>query len=347
MAERDERPVEDTGVTTTVGMIPYRRVSWGAIFAGVIIVLVVQAALAFLGVGIGLSTVDFREEANPFGGLGVGAMIWWVISSLIALFLGGFVAARLAGVTRRGNGALHGLVTYGFASLFAFYLMTTAIGAVIGGAFGVVNTSVSAMGQAASNPDITREVRQQTQSGDAEQTWARIQQEVTQLFSQAAGTVERSTTDRTSGTSRDVTPAPGVSVKTDAEAQQMIQRYVQAGRDPDNAADRDAIVNMLVSRTDMSRSQAEQTVDRWTEQYAAAQNPSRETQVAGQNRARAEEYADKAAQAVSAAAIWTFVMLLLGAGAAAWGGRTGSPSGLIIAETDLGAMPADRVRRTT
>ena len=43
----------------------------------------------------------------------MGAGIWWVVSSCIALVAGGYVAAWLAGIELRFDGMLHGLVAWG------------------------------------------------------------------------------------------------------------------------------------------------------------------------------------------------------------------------------------------
>ena len=113
-----------------------RRISWGAIIAGLIVTLVCQILLSMLGVAIGAATVNPTQEQQPLEGLGTGAAIWWIVSSLISLFLGGCVAGRLAGgVPRKGDGALHGIVMWGAATLITFLLVGTAIGGLFGGAF--------------------------------------------------------------------------------------------------------------------------------------------------------------------------------------------------------------------
>jgi hypothetical protein len=112
-----------------------RRISWGAIIAGLIVTLVCQILLSMLGVAIGAATINPTQEQQPFEGLGTGAAIWWIVSSLISLFLGGCVAGRLAGVPRKGDGALHGIVMWGAATLITFLLVGTAIGGLFGGAF--------------------------------------------------------------------------------------------------------------------------------------------------------------------------------------------------------------------
>src|SRR5215210_8010857 len=115
-----------------------RRISWGAIIAGLIVALVTQIVLTMLGVAIGAASIDPMQEQRPLEGLGTGAAIWWVVSSLISLFLGGCVAGRLAGVPRKGDGALHGVIMWGTATLITFLLVGTALGGLFGGAFGAL-----------------------------------------------------------------------------------------------------------------------------------------------------------------------------------------------------------------
>ena len=122
-----------------------RRVSWGAVFAGVMIVLAIQLLLSMLGLGIGLGTIDPTAGSTPnASSLGIGAAAWWGLSYLIALFAGGYVAARLAPSRLGFDGALHGAVTWAFTLLVTFYLLTTAVGSVIGGAFSAVSATLSA-----------------------------------------------------------------------------------------------------------------------------------------------------------------------------------------------------------
>lgn len=124
-----------TTAYSTVAPSYVRRISWGAIIAGLIVALVCQILLSMLGVAIGASTVDPLQEQRPLEGLGTGAAIWWVVSSLISLFLGGCVAGRLAGVPRKGDGALHGIIMWGTATLITLLLAGTAVGGLFGGAF--------------------------------------------------------------------------------------------------------------------------------------------------------------------------------------------------------------------
>src|SRR5580692_1411737 len=92
----------ETTTMLTGGTHVHRRISWAAIFGGVILVVVVQLLLSTLGAGIGLGTVNTNLGSTPTASsLGIGAGVWWVISSCIALGLGGYIAAWLAGIEIR------------------------------------------------------------------------------------------------------------------------------------------------------------------------------------------------------------------------------------------------------
>src|SRR5258705_2646469 len=124
-----------------------RRISWAAIFGGVALVVAVQLLLSLLGAGIGLGTVNTNLGSTPTASsLGIGAGVWWVVSSCIALGLGGYVAAWLAGIEIRFDGMLHGLITWGIATLLTIYLLTSAIGGLIDGGVSALGGLASAAG---------------------------------------------------------------------------------------------------------------------------------------------------------------------------------------------------------
>ena len=124
------------------------RVSWGAIFAGVVVALVVQVLLTMLGVGIGVATLDPGAGDNPaVSTFSVVTGIWYVLSGIIAAFAGGYIAARMSGKTVATTGALHGLTTWAFTTLLVLYLLSTAVGGIVGGAFNGITSAVGGLGQ--------------------------------------------------------------------------------------------------------------------------------------------------------------------------------------------------------
>jgi hypothetical protein len=138
------RPTIDDDAHT----IMINRVAWGAIFAGVVVALVVQILLTMLGVGIGMATLDPASGDNPAAStFSITAAIWWFISGIIAAFAGGYVAARMSGRTLPTTGAFHGLTTWAVTTLLVLYLLTTTAGSLVGGVFSGVASAIGGVGQ--------------------------------------------------------------------------------------------------------------------------------------------------------------------------------------------------------
>lgn len=105
--------------------------SWTAIFSGIFVAAGVWLLLHVLGLAIGFSQLD-PGDAGTLRAFGIGAGVWAVVTNILALFCGGWVTARSAGVIGRGNAALHGIVLWGattLASLVLIFSVLTRIGA--------------------------------------------------------------------------------------------------------------------------------------------------------------------------------------------------------------------------
>jgi hypothetical protein len=186
-----------TTATPVVAPTYTRRISWGAIIAGLIVALVTQILLTLLGVAIGAATVDPMQEQRPLEGLGTGAAIWWVVSSLISLFLGGCVAGRLAGVPRKGDGALHGIIMWGTATLITLLLAGSALGGLFGGAFSAFSAFKQASGQGAP-PQLGEQIKGTLQrSGvNVDQIQQQAQQKIDQAQQKAQNAAQTGQVDQ-------------------------------------------------------------------------------------------------------------------------------------------------------
>jgi hypothetical protein len=145
---------------------PFARISWGAIIAGLFLIIAVQSVLSLLGVGIGLSTVRPSDPQNPsVEALSLGAALWWIASNWTALVIGGYVASRLAQGANAVDGILHGFVTWALALVVAIVLLAGAVSAGIGAAAnvaGAVMPRPAAMASGASQGEggVTAAARQ-------------------------------------------------------------------------------------------------------------------------------------------------------------------------------------------
>ncbi len=290
-------PREGVYADDRLGPPAVRRISWGAIVAGVVVVLVVQMALMLLGLAIGTATIDPATADTPTAStLGVSGGIWWLASTAIAVFVGGWVAGRLAGMPSRTDGTLHGVVTWAVSTLIAIYLLSTAIGGLVGGAFGALGSAAQAVGQGTQSLASTA---MQVVPDD-------IRNQAESLFDRApavAGQVQ--------GEAQQAQQAAGGGSMV--EAVQRVVRGVQEGASPQ---DRDAALNVISQQAGIPREQAEQRLEQFQTTYNEyAQRAEQETRQAAQ----------AAAETVSQVSFWSVVALILGAVLAALGGSLGTP----------------------
>lgn len=277
-----------------------KRISWGAVLAGVIIVLVVQLLLSLLGLGVGASTIDPTGETPAASTLGIGAGVWWVVSALIAVLAGSWVAGRLAGSPERSDGMLHGLVTWGLSTLLVMWMLTTTLSSLIGGAFGVVGSALQTAGQGAV-AGATAGMAQAGRSGDP---LAQIEQQVDRVLSRVSPEAQQARQQLEQAISDD-------------RVRETVQRVITAGPDAVTPQDRETAINGLVQYGGMSRPEAERRLAEWEAGY-------RETEQ------QAREAAEASADAVSQGALWSFVALALGAAVAAFGGMLGAPRDTVV-----------------
>jgi hypothetical protein len=111
-------------------------ISWPAIFASLAVGISVMLLLTLAGVAVGVSVVD--PGADTPRAITMGAAVWQTISMLVAAIVGGYVAARLSGLRRTGDGVLHGAVSWGATTVLYAALATTALGTLTAGMFGLL-----------------------------------------------------------------------------------------------------------------------------------------------------------------------------------------------------------------
>lgn len=283
------RRVEPIGLPTGGPDHVRRRVSWAAIFSGVVMVITVQLLLSLLGAGIGFTTVDVKAGTTPdASSLGIGAGVWFLISSIIALAFGGYVSAWLAGIGHRFDGLLHGLITWGIATMLTIWLLTSAIGGIIGG-------SASALGGLASAGGSGIKSAAQPVAEAAGITPDLIQQQAQMYL-------------------KPTNPDPATMSPQDAQKEIATNLATYAKGGPDAATAKARIIAIMAAQQHISPDQA-------GKQFDDAQ--AKVEQAKAQAVQAAKTAADAAASAASHTAFGAFIALLVGAIAAAIGGSVG------------------------
>jgi hypothetical protein len=141
------------------------RVSWGGVWAGVLVVLGTLLLLSTLGVAIGFSADARNVDPEK---ISVGAAIWSRVSLLIALFLGGMAATRMSLVWDRFTGLAQGALVWVVSLVVVLYLSANGVGLMLGAA--LINAAM-----------------QRSQSGPSAMAWATFLSVVLSLLAALTG----------------------------------------------------------------------------------------------------------------------------------------------------------------
>jgi hypothetical protein len=127
------------------------RLSWGAVLAGALVALIIELTLNLLGVAIGATSLNPRsgDGSASAQSVGTGAVVWIALSTIVALLVGGWIAARFAGIPDRLDGLLHGLIVWALVTLVSMLLLTSTIGRILSGVTTLLMQGVQLAGQAA------------------------------------------------------------------------------------------------------------------------------------------------------------------------------------------------------
>ena len=188
---------------------------------------------------------------------------------------------------------MHGVVTWSVATLLFMYLLTTTLGSLVGGTFGMLGSTVQSIAQGA----------QGAAGGIGQVLPDDLRAQVDRLFERGQAAAQ--------GAGQQAQQATGTTGNLDAA-----RRVIAGVRDGASPQDRQAAVNVIAQQAGVPPEEADRRLNDFQEQLPAVRH-RRE----GQGHGRAQ----KAAKGASQAATWSFVALLVGLIVAAIGGAVGAP----------------------
>lgn len=296
------------------------KISWGAVFAGVVLALTTHLLLNMLGIGIGAATIDpgAAGDGTPSASaFAWSAAIWWIVAGIVAAYAGGFVASRVSGKSSHSTGGWHGLTSWALTTLTIFYMLSTTLGSIAGGAYNVVADTVSGVANvtgtvAQATGDMAQYAARNAEDIEpaagnvvGEQNWNRFEQRIENEMGQMAGGLEVS------------------------EVRSAVMNVMSAAISQDQSAvqqAREEAVTIIAETQQISRFQAQQRLNTYEREVGAmyqdmSQQASQTMNTVGN---QAAQTADTVANNVSQAALFSFLALMLGAIAAWFGGTAGT-----------------------
>lgn len=233
---------------------------WGAIIGGAVVAAAIAIIFVSFGSAVGLGVISpFSPDGASATTIGILAAVWFLGSSALAYYFGGYIAGRMRGVWRDSTAsevetrdALHGVVVWALGVLIFVLIGTTAISSVATGVAQVGAAGAQSIGAAVESDEI----------GDlADFTVDRLYQ--TDLFSDDADPQEL----------RD-------------QASRAVVRALEDGELSDS--DKSYLTSLVASQTSLTEAEAEQRVDALV---AEAQALAQETEAAAQEAADAAQNA--------------------------------------------------------
>ncbi len=244
-----------------------------------------------LGLALGLSWID-PNDPGSLRPSGIFSGIGLVVFSLIALFVGGFVAARGAGAVSRGSGALHGLVMWGLTVIAGVWLLGNVSSAVIRGGAAVGKAATSAIGGALPSAGQLRDLPEQL------------------------GVSSNDMLNPVNQRLRDAGKPEVTAPQLENATRDVLQRSVRDGR-----LSRETLVQAITQNTALSPADAEQVAAEAETRFQAARAEMKQ-------RADRASYAALSAAEESSKAFWAiFGSLLLGMLAAIAGAMVAGDQG--------------------
>jgi hypothetical protein len=231
-----------------------------------------------LGIGIGLTAID-PDDAGTLRGVGIGAGVWGAIAPILALFVGGLVAGRMAPTINTANAAIHGAVVWALTGIAALLLISMAVSSAVRGvaatgaavgrsavaAMGVTSTDLSFEDLGLASEDLVAPINKRLESEGL---------------------------------------PPVTAAQLEAAARDALRSAVRQGQ-----IDREMLVQALARNTRLSRAEAEQVADRIQQRMTELRGR------AGEVGAQVTRTALQAAETTGKVLLVLSVLMILGLGA--------------------------------
>ncbi len=274
-------------------------VSWAAVIAGGFVAAALALILAFLGVGLGLTSISPWAGAGITAAkLGTWAIVWLAATQLIAYGMGGYLAGRLRTRWSAVHGdevyfrdTAHGLLVWAVGVVVTVALLGSAASSIMSGAGKIAGTA--ATGAAATIASVVPAVANAAPG-------TRPEGDAGAAVSPSTSTIPNGYLSdslvRGSAASQAASPA------TRQELGRILAESLRQGRLAD--ADRAYAAQVVAAQTGLSQADAEKRVDAV---YAQGKSMAADAEAAAINAA------DNARKAAAWTSLWIFVALLVGA----------------------------------
>ncbi|MGB7404893.1 MAG: hypothetical protein WA906_04325, partial [Pacificimonas sp.] len=246
-------PTEYDLATTAPTLL--KRVSWGAIFAGALLALGFTILLGLLGAALGVGGFDPATEDVSLTSAAWFVGIFYLLTTVLAYFLGGSAAARLAGFPSGATAMLHGAAVWALGTVVAAWMATGAVTGAVNTAVGAAGSAASGIADAVSGNGSSGAENDEGLSREARQAAREARREAIEIANQAGltGSDVEAAEDVLSRTAEDMIRTPG---DMGADFNEAIDDLFTGENAVVSEAERDALARQVALRTGVTEAEA-------------------------------------------------------------------------------------------
>jgi len=283
------------------------RISWSAIFLGVIAVIMIHNLFNMLGIAVGAA--GYEPEIDTLKVISIGEMIWLVVTNFIAMFIGGWLAGRLSGLPADFEGYIHGFAVWCVSTLILLMLLATSVGSVVSGTAGIAKNTFMSVGKsiAAVTPAVV--AGGAGVLSDDSKVGKHLKRQIDVWLNENMGQEEKE------GMSSDE-----LKMKFDENKEEImnaLESVFLANSDQERAEAKDDLIALISDDTGMSKQDIQQKIDESIEQI----QQEKEELIS-----KAQEKSKQAAATLSHIALMLFFILIVSLLAASYAGKRGANS---------------------
>jgi hypothetical protein len=104
-----------TTYSSAIALDPLGQMRWSAVFAGWFVATGIAILLYGAGIALGFTAFNPHNAEAAAKGLGIGTIIWMILTWAASLFVGGLFASWFDGRADDTMGSLHGITVWGVA----------------------------------------------------------------------------------------------------------------------------------------------------------------------------------------------------------------------------------------
>jgi len=285
-------------------------VSWGAIFAGAAAAVSLSLILLMLGAGLGLTSISpWESRGLDAGTVGIAAIAWLTFTQIVASGMGGYLSGRLRTkwvdthtdeVYFRDTA--HGFLTWAVAALVSAALLTSTVGAIVGGGAKIVGTVAEGAAVTTATGAATMANGSSAVSGSSMDYFVNSMFRTNNPATPANSAADPASPTAAPAPEMSSAPHQPVSSAQLGEVTGIFVNSITTGALPQE--DRQYVARLIAQNTGISQQEAEQRVQ---STYDKAQAKLKEV------KEKAQQAADAARKTTSYLMLWTFISLLAGA----------------------------------